>query len=107
MNVERLSNTNPTTNFKAKCVILDRTNKVPKDLIEMCKDTVIRAGKDTDNVIIEFTNDKSPNGKFWVQGFIIDEHNKIIRGQWKGESCPMTQFGGKKWINPKNNPWNK
>ena len=39
--------------------------------------------------------------------FEVDEHNKVVRGQWKGESCPMTQFGGKKWINPRNNPWNK
>ena len=37
--------------------------------------------------------------------FEVDEHNKIIRGQWKGESCPFTQFGGKKWINPRNTPW--
>jgi len=37
--------------------------------------------------------------------FEVDEHNKIINGQWKGESCPFTQFGGKKWINPRNNPW--
>jgi hypothetical protein len=31
----------------------------------------------------------------------------IIKGSWEGVKCPATYLMGKKWVNPKNNPWDK
>ena len=37
--------------------------------------------------------------------FEVDSNNIIIKWNWEGVSCPMTYTLGKKWVNPKNNPW--
>ena len=37
--------------------------------------------------------------------FEVDSNNIIIKGAWEGVACPITSRAGKKWVNPKNNPW--
>ena len=37
--------------------------------------------------------------------FEVDSNNIIIKGTWEGVACPITYHAGKKWVNPKNNPW--
>ena len=37
----------------------------------------------------------------------VDKKNNVIKWQWEGNTCPATYFIGKKWVNPKNNPWEK
>ena len=37
--------------------------------------------------------------------FEVDSNNIIIKGAWEGVACPITNRAGKKWVNPKNNPW--
>ena len=39
--------------------------------------------------------------------FEVDSNNIIIKASWEGVECPATYFFGKKWVNPKNNPWEK
>ena len=35
----------------------------------------------------------------------VDSNNIIIKGAWEGVACPITNRAGKKWVNPRNNPW--
>lgn len=37
----------------------------------------------------------------------VDKNNNVIKWQWSGNSCPITYFTGKKFVNPNNNPWIK
>lgn len=37
----------------------------------------------------------------------VDKNNNVIKWQWSGNSCPITYFTGKKFVNPNNNPWRK
>ena len=39
--------------------------------------------------------------------FEVDSNNIIIKGTWEGIECPATYLTGKRWVNPKNNPWDK
>ena len=39
--------------------------------------------------------------------FEVDSNNIIIKSRWEGVECPITYFTGKKWVNPRNNPWDK
>ena len=39
--------------------------------------------------------------------FEVDSANKIIKGVAVGVECPATYLTGKKWVNPRNNPWDK
>ena len=39
--------------------------------------------------------------------FEVDSNSIIIKGSWEGMECPATYLTGKKWVNPKNNPWSK
>ena len=63
---------------------------------------------DKGNVLIE-----DPLGIGYVQKpsctriFEVDSNNIIIKGTWEGVACPITYHAGKKWVNPKNNPWDK
>ena len=62
---------------------------------------------DKGNVLIE-----DPLGISYTQRpactrtFEVNSNNIIINGSWEGVTCPITNRAGKKWINPKNNPWN-
>lgn len=37
----------------------------------------------------------------------VDENDKIIDAQWKGNDCPMMYFTGKDWVNPENDEWER
>lgn len=37
--------------------------------------------------------------------FEVNKQNTIIKWQWEGNSCPITYFGVKKYVNPQNNYW--
>ena len=37
--------------------------------------------------------------------FEVDLNNRIIKGTSEGVACPATYLTGKKWVNPRNNPW--
>ena len=39
--------------------------------------------------------------------FEVDSNNIVIKTSWEGVECPATYLMGKKWVNPRNNPWNK
>ena len=39
--------------------------------------------------------------------FEVDSNNIIIKGSWEGVACPITYKAAKKWVNPRNNPWDK
>ena len=60
MNIEGITNSTPTMNFKAKCVVLDRTKTMPQGIIKQCKDTLSTAGNSTDCVIIEINKQANP-----------------------------------------------
>ena len=35
----------------------------------------------------------------------VDEDYKVISYKWEGKACPICYLTVKKWVNPKNNPW--
>ena len=80
MNIEKISNTAPAVNFNARCVILDRTKSIPKDIIKQCKYMVNTAGKDDNNVFVEFTNSKYDGIiRTYIQAFLFNGKNNLTR----------------------------
>ena len=39
--------------------------------------------------------------------FEVDSNKIIIKGSWEGVACPIAYKTAKKWVNPRNNPWDK
>jgi hypothetical protein len=63
---------------------------------------------DSGNVLVEdllgITYTQRPS---CTRTFEVDSNNVIIKGAWEGVACPITRRAAKKWVNPKNDPWDK
>lgn len=63
---------------------------------------------DNGNVLIEnLLNIGYSEKPACTRTFEVDSNKKIIKGTYVGMECPAFYLTGKKWVNPKNNPWDK